>query len=213
VLYSVETSPLRASIRRPFGRSDPYSLGCASPARLGSCRAERSEVETSPRIRATPIGHAGLRGGFSTPPLLWSGLWSKRPGFYGDCLLPPATGHVERSEAESRPLLDGWRNRSVCCTPWRLLHSGPPRVGPPVEATGILWALLFPSAPGHVERTVRESRPVSRTPSGISSNLPEAILRGADSGPVTPATSSYTARSCRPTRPSENVSRTAAGPC
>ena len=54
-------------------------------------RVERSDagVETSPRIRAPPFGHASLRRGFSTSPLPRSGLWSKRPEFFRNGLPPP----------------------------------------------------------------------------------------------------------------------------
>ena len=212
--------------RPPSGRDDVGSWESATLVRYRSCRAERSGAETSPRIRAAPFGHATLRRGFSTSPLPRSGLWSKRPGFYGRCLPLTATGHVERSgrgaetslwtwrtrtgplvpwrslrfgpqgpsgrddvlfygvcllcplpivssgaDAEPRPLLDGWRTRSVCCTPWRLLHSGPPRVGPPVEATGILWALLLSSATGHVERSGRGAETSLRACRGQSGVL------------------------------------------
>ena len=66
---SEEASPLRLSIRRDFGRSDLDSSRSASPARYWSFRANvvSREISSAP---ASPIRHAGLRGGFSTSPRL-----------------------------------------------------------------------------------------------------------------------------------------------
>jgi hypothetical protein len=45
---SVEVSPLCPDSGRDCGRDDVFSGGYASPAHPGSCRAERSAVETPP---------------------------------------------------------------------------------------------------------------------------------------------------------------------
>jgi len=157
-------SPFRASRCRAFRRlgvgpsveATCYSMGCASSVCYRSCRAERRGVETSPRIRAAPFRHASLRRGFSTSPLPRSGLWSKRPGFFGNGLHPPL--QVMSSErSESRHLLGCAGSDRGCWCRGGLSTSG--RRGPPVETTW--WSVeravfyetcLSPPPSGHVER-------------------------------------------------------------
>ena len=116
---------------------------CSSPGRL---------LHSGPSKR-WPFGRSDL---YSTGTAFPSQYWSFRA----------TGGSREISPAMPEPINPGFASRRllhtdrICQSPGRLLHSGPPFVGPAVEATRILRELPPLLATGHVERNAVGSRPL-----------------------------------------------------
>ena len=107
--------PGRREKSRPVSRTRSGRSGERSPA----------GVRGSPRIRATPIGPANFRGGFSTASLHPSGLRSKRPGFFEECLPRPLLV-ISSERSESRNLFGTGILDQTRRAPGRLLHVAAP---------------------------------------------------------------------------------------
>ena len=133
--------PGRREKSRPVSRTRSGRSGERSPA----------GVRGSPRIRATPIGPANFRGGFSTASLHPSGLRSKRPGFFEECLPRPLLV-ISSERSESRNLFGTGIPDQTRRAPGRPLHVAalPSRLwskGPVVGRN-----CLLPPDGGHSER-------------------------------------------------------------
>jgi hypothetical protein len=132
-----------------------------SPIRSRSCRATERSRDISldlpkPIENATTVEVSPLRAALRDPPVDTTLLRRNVPH-------PSDSGHLERPTGAERSPWAG-RKRAVMLMPGRLLHSGPPIVGPSVEATCFRRGVPFPNRSVVMSSGTEWSRDISLDP-------------------------------------------------